>query len=346
MTRDNTGHYEVLGVPADAKHTDIGLAFNRLMAKRRHEDAPPDPKGEAKLREAYAVLGDLDRRAAYDAELRAARLKPAFGRNQAMMAAGFVVAVGAGLFWFLRAGEAPAPEGKTLQELLNAAIPAVGRVQAVDMSGEATAVGIAFAIEEGVLVTSCHGISPTVQLSVTLAPRTIPARITASDPDLGLCKLEVAGAGSWPLAVSPAPPKAGDRVYAAQLNAQGEVVLREARVKRASDAVELSLAPPPAHGGAPVIDVNGRVVAVASVPPDGAPGYVPISARWAHSARAVDSSAPVPAAAEPSAAEKPAEGAAPQPVPGAPKLPGHVTPERKERLEKAFRPPPNVPDDL
>jgi len=335
-------YYEILGVRADAKHNEIGLAYNRLMAKRRHEDAPPDPKGEAKLRQAWEVLSDLDRRAAYDEQQRAARLKPAFGRNHGAIAAGFIVLAGAALYYYLRPGEPPAPEGKPFQEILNGAIPAVGRLQAIDMSGQATAVGVAFAVEEGVLVTSCQGISPTTVLNVNLAPRTLPARVTSSDPAHGLCKLEVAGAGSWPLKVSPMPPKAGDRVYATQLNAQGEVVLREGKVKRVADAIEISVPLLPAHGGAPLLDIHGRVVAVASVPAEGVAGYVPISASWTETAKAAPTPAPAAAAASAPVSATPAAEAAP----GSPKLPSHITPERRERLEKAFRPPPNVPDDL
>jgi trypsin-like peptidase len=254
--------------------------------------------------------------------------------------------VGAGLYFYLRPGPPPAPEGKPLQEVLNAVIPAVGRLQAIDMSGQATAVGVAFAVEEGVLVTSCHGISPNAQLNVNLAPRTIPARITLSDPALGLCKLEVAGAGSWPLAVGAAPPKAGDRVYAALITAQGEVAVREVKVTRVAEVIEVAVTLPPAHGGAPLLDVHGRVVAVAvaKTSEGHAASYVPISASWTETARPAPSRAPDSAAAM----EKAPEGAAlaAEPAPGSPPLRANITPERRDRLEKAFRPPPTVPPEL
>ena len=144
-------YYEILGIPQNAKHNDVGLAFNRKMRALKREDAPPDLQGETKLKEAFAVLSDLDKRAAYDAKLRADIIKPKFGKNHAAIAALFVVAVGAGLFWYLRPQIAPEyrevqQEGKSYQEILNGAIPAVGRLQAVTMSGESQYAGIAFAV--------------------------------------------------------------------------------------------------------------------------------------------------------------------------------------------------------
>ena len=95
-------YYEVLGLKSDAKHTEVGLAFNRRMAAQHRADVPPDLQGETRLKEAFEVLSDLDRRAEYDAKLRAAMLKPAFQKGQGLVAAGFLVLVGAGLYWHLR----------------------------------------------------------------------------------------------------------------------------------------------------------------------------------------------------------------------------------------------------
>jgi molecular chaperone DnaJ len=66
MPRD---YYEVLGVPRDADETQIKKAF-RQLARQLHPDAnPDDPDTEEKFKEAaeaYEVLNDADRRAAYD----------------------------------------------------------------------------------------------------------------------------------------------------------------------------------------------------------------------------------------------------------------------------------------
>jgi hypothetical protein len=341
-------HYETLGLKPGAKHTDIGLAFNRLVRAQRKDDAPPDLKAETKLREAFEVLSDLERRAAYDEQLRAARLKPAFGKNHAAFAAFFVVAVAAGLYWYLaRPVEAPATLGKPYEELLAGAIPAVGRLQVMDISGRAEPAGIAFTVEEGAAVTSCVGIAPTAQMNVSMGTRAIPARVATSDPTLGICRLEVPGAGTWPLAVSPTPPKAGDRVFATQLSAKGEVSLREGKVKAVKPVdgvpvVQLDIPLMPGHAGAPLLDVHGRVVAVANLPEGSKGFYVPIPAKWGETIPVAKAQVPEPA---PEPEKKPQQiDDLGMPVRNAPSV--EISPERRERLEKAFRPPPTVPDDI
>ncbi len=66
---DVKDYYETLGVPRDAAQDDIKRAFRRL-ARETHPDANPgDAAAEARFREvaeAYEVLSDPQRRAAYD----------------------------------------------------------------------------------------------------------------------------------------------------------------------------------------------------------------------------------------------------------------------------------------
>jgi len=348
MGTRNPTYYEILGIKTGAKHTEVGLAFNRKMAARRREDAPPDLKGETMLREAFEVLTDLDRRAEYDAKLRAAMIKPAFAKGHALIAAGFLVAMGGGLYWYLnRAVEAPVVIGKSYQEILNDAIPAVGRLQTVDMGGQGNTAGVAFAVLEGTLVTSCQGFSPTAATSVTMGQRVVPAKITMSDEALGLCKLEANGTGTWPLAVSSVPAKAADRVYAVQVTPKGDVVLREGMVKavKRSEKVavlDVTIPVPAQNGGAPLLDVHGRVVAVVNMPPDGKASYVALPRTWGDPPPPPSKEPPKPAAPDPSEVDK-TGGVDDLKLPGG-RRPAQT--EREKRLEKAFRPPPNVPDDI
>jgi molecular chaperone DnaJ len=61
-------YYEILGVPKDASQDDIKAAF-RNLARKYHPDVNKAPDAEEKFKEineAYAVLSDTDKRAAYD----------------------------------------------------------------------------------------------------------------------------------------------------------------------------------------------------------------------------------------------------------------------------------------
>jgi curved DNA-binding protein CbpA len=57
--------YAILGVPSDADRQAIQAAYRRL-ARRHHPDFGGDPQLMTALNEAWAVLGQRERRAAYD----------------------------------------------------------------------------------------------------------------------------------------------------------------------------------------------------------------------------------------------------------------------------------------
>jgi len=61
-------YYQMLGVPRDAGADDIKKAFRKL-ARKYHPDVSKEPDAEARMKdvnEAFAVLGDAEKRAAYD----------------------------------------------------------------------------------------------------------------------------------------------------------------------------------------------------------------------------------------------------------------------------------------
>lgn len=61
-------YYRVLGVPRDAPAAEIKSAFRKL-ARKYHPDISKEADAEARMKEineAYAVLSDAERRAAYD----------------------------------------------------------------------------------------------------------------------------------------------------------------------------------------------------------------------------------------------------------------------------------------
>jgi molecular chaperone DnaJ len=62
-------YYEVLGVAKDAAEADIKKAYRRLAMKHHPDRNPENPEAEASFKEckeAYEVLCDADKRAAYD----------------------------------------------------------------------------------------------------------------------------------------------------------------------------------------------------------------------------------------------------------------------------------------
>ena len=66
---DFKDYYAALGVPATAKPEAIKHAYRKL-ARKFHPDVSKEPNAEARFKdvaEAYEVLGDVERRAAYDA---------------------------------------------------------------------------------------------------------------------------------------------------------------------------------------------------------------------------------------------------------------------------------------
>ncbi len=357
MSERHPNYYELLGIEPGAKHTDIHLAFNRKMRAAKRDDTVPDLKYETKLQEAFGVLSDLDKREAYDRKLAAARLKPSFGAKGAAFAVVAIAAVAGGIYYYTLkkpAEEAARAPGKSKEEIVASATPAVGRLQSMDMGGKVKSAGLAFAIDSGVMVTSCEHITPNAQLTVNMNPRMVPARLVMTDEALGLCKLEVEGAGSWPLSVSSVQARPGDTVYGASVNAVGEVVLTEGRVKRVAKnakghtIVESTLPPEKAMDGAPLLDVYGRVVAVAAQA-SGTDRHVVLPTAWTDPPK--PSASPPAQAAAPSPSEGQTLGPAGnlpeglKPAPSMPNAPGSFTPDRVDRLHKAFRPPPNIPAD-
>jgi S1-C subfamily serine protease len=146
----------------------------------------------------------------------------------------------------------------------------VGYLQAIALSGRSAPAGLAVAIDEGVMVTTCHGLAPGAQLLVRLTARTAAARVAMADEEHDLCKLSVEGAGSRPLPLAGEAPRVGDAVYAVTFSNDGQVA-RPATIKALLSTaqgyvIEISIAVPPSASGGPVVDTAGRLVGIMTAP--------------------------------------------------------------------------------
>src|SRR5262249_15662849 len=247
----------------------------------------PDPEREAQLEEAHATLFDEERRTAYDKSL----IVPDWQRrtSAAIYGLGVLVVLGAigyAAYLYMLPKTVPPPQGRNPQDILYAASLAVGRVESLDMSGQATPVGLAFVVDEDIMLTSCRGVQPGAILRVNVPPRMIPAQVMTTDEELGLCKLSAKGVGSKPLPLTNFTPRIGEKGFATRINSVARVALTEGKVKQIhpearGKQIEASIEIPQGGAGGPLLDSEGRVVGVTMVAaPDGLVRHVEIPRAW------------------------------------------------------------------
>lgn len=318
MAQPKKSLYEILGVPRDANSIDVGLAYEK--ARTAINRGQQDPGEEALLHEAFEVLGDPKRRAAYDASLVTAQERADAVQQGApdlelesdaepkgkripwpAIAAGAAVAF-AVIYFALRPSRLPDPQKEapavveapkpappklpTAAEILKAATVSGGLLVSVEMSGRSVPIGMALAIAPNTMITTCHGIQAGRKLVVKLGKETLAADPAETDETLDLCKLNVAGMGAQPFAIASEDPRPGARIYAMGVNAAGEPALTEGTVKQliaspAGKVLELSMPIAPNGSGGGVFDASGRLVGVATTPHKYGPNLqVALPATW------------------------------------------------------------------
>lgn len=335
MANPQRTYYDELGVSRDAKPLDIQRAYGKYRREADRKTAIPNLQRDRRMQAAYDTLSDADKREAYDAMLAAPQSRVGVertgsGKGVLIVVAAVVVAAAAGAGFFLVQRGGPPPVDT--EQLATAATLAVGRVDSVDVSGKGGAVGLAFAIDENLVATTCNGITPMSQLTLFWPPRTVAAQVAQIDDKLGVCKLSAFGIGARPLPVTAADPAVGEEVYATRMNPAGVVSLVPAKVKRVSGSgngkiVEISVKVQPEMQGSPVMNAQGRVIGVAVLPdPAGRGQVVGLSPDWAVRKKPVEA-APTPTPAQPAPAAR-AEGTM--------KTREQIQAERKEAIEKAI----------
>ena len=352
MSSRKENYYEVLGVSPTASDREIQRAYRKRRAELEDDRTVPDARLQMLVQEAYDTLSDGDRRDAYDELLKGPKMLGISGgrdpRKRWTIAIGSVFVVLGLAYYFLVVREDevatslyPATEGA--MEVHTKASVAIGRVTRIEMSGKAAPLGVAVAVREGVMMTPCTGLVPGAQIVVSVPPRSVPGQMLNADETLGLCLLRMHAGGSWPLTLTSQEPRVGDRIFAVQMNPQGEVMLREAKVERmapgpAGKVVEVAKHLTAVPDGSPLLDIHGRMFAVLM---EGR--HRMLTPAWI--ARAQPDFAPPRPAPKAAEDDEPDAKAAPE-LRRPPRGPEDISPERRERLEKAFRPPPKMPDDL
>ena len=284
--------YNVLDLPRNAKADDIERAYRRVRKEMDKPSSPADPRRMALVHEAHEVLSNPERRAAYDASLRAPQflgLKTGMApRAQwAAIVAGLVV-LAAALYFVFRAPSKPS--AKDPKDILIAASATVGRLQSIDVSGRASTVGHVFAIREGTLVTSCHGLRAGAQLVAKIEPRSIAVRVSMADEVLDLCRLAGEDVGTQPLRIGD-DPKKGDKVYAVRADSQGKLELVDGTVKDLvatpeGKVIEVTMPISVEMSGGPLLDTYGKIVGVATAPHSYGEGRnVALPVAWINAAR-------------------------------------------------------------
>jgi S1-C subfamily serine protease len=299
--------YDILGLAPGASDSEVVAAYQRRTVELQ-ERSGHDPGAAALAHEAYEVLRHPERRRAYDASLAAARERaeakepqpdvviedaqaPARRKLPWPLLAAIVALALAVLYFALRPARlpdpqsakappaAPAPEPtpapppppreRSASDILKDATAAAGRLSSVEMSGRATPLGMAVAIEPATMVTTCHGIPAGSKLVVQIGKESFPADLAITDERLDLCRLTVAGLAARPVGLAPDAPVAGTRIFALGVNAAGQFALTEGTVKQLrptpeGQILELSMPIAAMGSGGAVFDAQGRLLAIAT----------------------------------------------------------------------------------
>ena len=302
-------YYDDLGVKKTATNQEIERAYRKYRAGMDKVDAAPDRQGESRMKSAYETLMDPDRRAKYDEFLVPQQRKREW-KGVGVAFAVVIIGAGAALAWqMFKPPPPPAPGSLSVADLTHKAGQAMSRVESMDMSGATTVIGLAFALDDGTVATTCTGITPMSQLTLNMLPRKVPVKVAQVDETVGVCKLSAAGIGGWPLPVTSADPAPGDVVYMTKMNANGEVSLVDATVKKISASphgrsIDVSVAVLPERVGGPVLNAFGHVVGVQLMPADMKQGeVVRITPDWAVKKKPVEPPAPAVPPATPESPE-------------------------------------------
>lgn len=267
--------YEVLGVPHNAKNTDVTRAYNRLQGEMKKETAAPNARLVAQAKVAYETLSDPQKRDEYDALLRRRALMGKTRKSRGIIIGVAVVAViggiGAGYYAWQshKAAEAAIEKPMTPEQLLVAVAPNLWHVQGALMSGEVRDLGTAIATGEGKMVTTCRGLAAGMVLTVKSGEYSHTAELSNPNEEIDICVLTAKGVNGK-YRVRGNVPDAQEKLHAVFMDANGNAEMRQV-----SGAHAVADAPGPAlevkaaaalPNGTAIFDPYGKLVGLVAAP--------------------------------------------------------------------------------
>lgn len=240
--------YDILGIAPRATPAEIQAAYDDKTAEGR----PLDSARRIALKEAFGVLSNPQRRAAYDQSLRSrshqraravAAEEAGSGWAGKALAAAALVIVAAGAWYTLKRPAAPAPAPvivrtaplkapapnvaaepaavrdsgapMTPEQLYAAVAPSIMRINVSRRDGSPTALGTGVAIEPDTVITNCHVAQAGDVVQVRDQQALLPASIVVADEEFDLCKLRVHGLSARPVTLGASTQlNVGQKVFA------------------------------------------------------------------------------------------------------------------------------------
>lgn len=223
------------------------------------------------------------------AEQAAARRRRPWITIGAMVGGVFVLLA---IYIFLTRPDAQPGTGATLsaKRIFEVMAPVVGRVQTRVANGSINDSGLAVTLADGQMVTTCHNIPRGSMLRVVFRDGTSVGDLARADESSDICVLNVKTTGSSSARLRVGDPAAGEKVYAAFVGADsGTGHLAEGHVtgtmlEPAGTVLQLDFNEPLATG-TPIVDTQGRVVGIATLPHRYGPGNVALASSRISKAR-------------------------------------------------------------
>jgi hypothetical protein len=297
MAQTKRSLYDIVGVAPGAPPEEVLRACEARASEL--EARGVDAGALALVRHAREVLTDPARRAAYDERIARDAAAAAASANAAPAEApvpedatekrripwGIVGVVGAAVLIVMlfvarmmtnpvppapppppKPAPAPPAVPPSASQVLLAIAHSVVKLQAVDLSGTVTPLGLAVSTEAGLAVTTCHAIPANAQIVATTATEKGAATLVLTDEMLDLCKLSISGLELKTLASATTEAKPGTKVYVVSPEAPGGFALADAAITQVvkganGDAFQISTS---AANGAPVLDEWGKLLGVAT----------------------------------------------------------------------------------